>query len=102
MVALLGFSMASNTTALISRTLVIAPGSTEIASATGSALFNVGIAGGALLGGVLLSSRGIGSLTLVGGALTLLALAVLLSEPLVAPRKTDLDNRTPVASAEVA
>ncbi|MFF4832050.1 MFS transporter [Streptomyces sp. NPDC001315] len=82
LVALLGFSMASMITALQNRILRVAPGSTEIASAVGSAVFNVGIAGGSFLGGLLLSTGpGVRGAVLVGGLLGACAVAVLLAEP---------------------
>jgi MFS transporter, DHA1 family, inner membrane transport protein len=83
LLALLGFATAGNTTSLQSRVLTVAPGSTDIASATASATFNVGIAAGAYFGGILLASHGIRNVTVVGGLLTAAALAVLLIEPLV-------------------
>jgi predicted MFS family arabinose efflux permease len=55
----------------------------------------VGIAAGAYLGGILLASHGIRNVTVAGGLLTAVALAVLLSESLM-----DHGNRVP--SGEVA
>ncbi|WP_245641056.1 MFS transporter [Streptomyces megasporus] len=96
LVALLGFSMASMTTSLQSRILQVAPGSTEIASAVGSAVFNVGIAGGSLLGGLLLpTALGVEGAVLVGGVLAVGALAVLLGEPWVARREKPRADRRP-------
>lgn len=81
LVALLGFAMSAMTTALQSRILHVAPGSTEIASAVGSSVFNVGIAGGSLVGGLLLpTGLGVRGAVLVGGVLAVGGLAVLLSE----------------------
>lgn len=88
LVALLGFSMAAMTTALQSRILQVAPGSTEIASAVGSAVFNVGIAGGSFTGGLLLpTGAGVRGAVLVGGVLATGALVVLLCEPWAARRE---------------
>lgn len=82
LMALLGFAMSSMTTALQNRILHVAPGSTEMASAAGSAVFNVGIAGGSFLGGFLLTTGpGVRGAVLVGGLLGACAVAVLLAEP---------------------
>ncbi len=72
-----GFAYAAFGTAVQSRMLQLAPGSTDIASAGVSTAFNVGIAGGSMLGGALLPGPGPRLLALVGGLLTLVALAVL-------------------------
>jgi DHA1 family inner membrane transport protein len=83
LVGLTGMSLAAVPTAMQSRIMHIAPGSTEIASAANGAAFNAGIASGALLGGVLLPVAGVRATPLVGAALLAAALAVLLSEPLL-------------------
>lgn len=79
--SLSGFAMAFMVTGLQTRILQVAPGSTEVASAASSAAFNVGIACGALVGGLLLPAFGVRSVALVGGLLGVVALLVLLSEP---------------------
>ncbi|MFD4951989.1 MFS transporter [Streptomyces sp. NPDC058451] len=79
-VALLGLALAALITALQSRILRIAPRSVEVASATGSAAINAGIAGGALLGGHLLESPGHHNLPLAGALLSAAALTLLLAE----------------------
>ncbi|GGS60177.1 MFS transporter [Actinokineospora fastidiosa] len=78
--ALSGFAMAFMVTALQSRILEVAPGSTEVASAASSAAFNVGIGGGALLGGVLLPLAGVRPVALVGGLVAAVGLLVLSRE----------------------
>ncbi|GHF51939.1 MFS transporter [Streptomyces griseosporeus] len=89
LVALLGFAMAAMTTALQSRILHVAPGSTEIASAVGSSVFNVGIAGGSFLGGLLLPTGfGVRGAVLLGGVLAVGGLSVLLSESWVVRQET--------------
>ncbi|MGX7828551.1 MFS transporter [Actinokineospora sp. 24-640] len=85
MLALSGFGMGFMVTALQSRMLQVAPGSTEVAAAASSAAFNVGIGGGALIGGLLLPHFGVRSVALVGGLLAVLALLVLAREPASAP-----------------
>jgi MFS transporter, DHA1 family, inner membrane transport protein len=71
LVALSGLSFAALTTALASRVLQVAA-------------VNVGITAGAFIGSILLPGLGVRSTALVGGLLSLAALAVVLSEPLVA------------------
>lgn len=72
-----GLAYAAFGSAVQSRMLQLAPGSTDIASAGVSTAFNAGIAGGSLLGGALLPSSGARPLALVGGLLTLVALVLL-------------------------
>ncbi|TQM77652.1 MFS transporter [Thermopolyspora flexuosa] len=83
-VAALGFNALPP--ALGSRVVRIAPGSVDIASAGCSAVFNVGIASGSFLGGLLLSGVGVHVLPLFAAALTAVALAVMLAEPRLARR----------------
>jgi DHA1 family inner membrane transport protein len=66
-----------------SHVLVAAPRRTDIASAWYSASFNVGIAGGPVIGGVVLSTLGLRCTPLVGGMLALLGLAAVLVETCV-------------------
>ncbi|MDR7276242.1 MFS transporter [Catenuloplanes atrovinosus] len=63
------------------RMLQFAPGRTEIGFAANSGAFNVGIACGALLGGVLLSGAGVRVAFLAGAAVALAALVLVLAEP---------------------
>ncbi|HEY0617869.1 MAG TPA: MFS transporter [Kribbella sp.] len=69
------------------RTLEVAPGSTDIALAGSSSAFNIGIAGGALLGGILIDNSGVRSVALVGGLLTAIGFAVMLAEPRLVRRQ---------------
>jgi predicted MFS family arabinose efflux permease len=64
------------------RILHVAPGRTEIGFAANSAAFNIGVALGAALGGVLLAAFGVRSTCLVAALLTLAALGLQLLEPL--------------------
>ncbi|MFD2764284.1 MFS transporter [Micromonospora eburnea] len=73
----IGIAYAAFGAAVQSRMLQLAPGSTDLASAGVSTAFNVGIGGGSLLGSALLPGPGPQPLALVGGLLTLAALAVL-------------------------
>jgi DHA1 family L-arabinose/isopropyl-beta-D-thiogalactopyranoside export protein-like MFS transporter/DHA1 family inner membrane transport protein len=72
----LGFS--AYAAAMQSATLLVAPGSTDIASAGTSTAFNVGIAAGSFLGGALIGGPGLRSVALVGAVITVLAAAALL------------------------
>ncbi|MFC8516342.1 MFS transporter [Streptomyces sp. NPDC057257] len=74
---LLGASVAPVFMATQSQVLRVAPGRTETALAANSMAFNAGVAAGALLGGGLLPLVGVRGTFLVGGLLTLGALAVL-------------------------
>jgi MFS transporter, DHA1 family, inner membrane transport protein len=84
LVALSGLAFAALTTALASRVLQVAPGSADLAAAGASTAVNVGITAGAFIGSILLPGLGVRSTALVGGLLSLAALGVVLSEPLVA------------------
>ena len=70
------------------RILVVATGGTDTASAMLSSAFNAGIAGGALLGGVLLPHTGITGDFLIGGLLVAAAFVVLAAEPALARDRT--------------
>lgn len=85
MLALLGAAVGPVFMATQNRVLAVAPKRTEMALAANSAAFNVGVAAGALLGGALLSTVHVRGTFLLGGLLTLVALAVLLSERLLPP-----------------
>lgn len=94
LVALWGFAIPQVPTTFQSRVLVLAPGSTDMASATLGAVFNLGIGGGALLGGVLLPHTGLRGVFLTGGLVLVAALAVLATEPAMTRRQ-----RSEVAAA---
>lgn len=83
-IAVAGLAIAAFSAVLGARTLVVAPGRSDLASAGMSTAFNVGITGGALIGSVLLDTAGVRSTALVGAVLTLTSVAVILAEPLVA------------------
>jgi predicted MFS family arabinose efflux permease len=72
-----GLAYAAFATAVQSRMLQLAPGSTDIASAGISTAFNAGIAAGSLLGSVLLSGPEPRLLALASGLLTFAALGIL-------------------------
>ena len=72
-----GFAYTAFATSVQGRMLVVAPGSTDMASAGVSTAFNAGIAAGSLLGGALLPQVGSRPLALVGALLTTVALITL-------------------------
>jgi DHA1 family inner membrane transport protein len=82
--ALSGFALSGVPTAMQSRIMHVAPGSTDVASAGNSAAFNVGVAGGALIGGLLLPWVGVRSTALAGAAIAVVALVIVVGEPLIA------------------
>jgi DHA1 family inner membrane transport protein len=72
------------------RVLILAPGSTDVASAWASAFFNAGIAAGSFSGGVVLAWFGVRGTALAGALFAAAALAVVLSDHLGAARITSL------------
>jgi len=88
LVALPSLAYAALATAIQNRTLRVAPGSADLASAGTSSAFNAGIAGGSLLGSVLIDTRGLPSAALTGGLLVTAALLVMLGEPWLVRRTT--------------
>jgi DHA1 family L-arabinose/isopropyl-beta-D-thiogalactopyranoside export protein-like MFS transporter/DHA1 family inner membrane transport protein len=82
-----GAAYSAMATAVGHRTLQVAPGNTDMASAGTGIAFNIGIAAGSLLGGVLIDEVSVRSVAVVGAVFTGLAVAVIASEPwLVRPR----------------
>ena len=77
------FGITSLAVSMQGRVFVVAPRGTDIASAGFSSAFNVGVAAGPVIGGLVLSGPGLRSTALAGGLLASLALAVILSEPFV-------------------
>ncbi|WP_144127696.1 MFS transporter [Catellatospora sichuanensis] len=102
--ALSGFALGALTPALQNRVLEVAPGNSDLASAGNSAAFNVGIAGGAFLGGAVLSDFGLAPTALVGGLVATVALLLVLTEPLIAPagsRHPAADGTQPARKPDV-
>ncbi|WP_165949518.1 MFS transporter [Kribbella turkmenica] len=87
LIALLGMAFSAMAVAAQSRTLQVAPGSTDMASAGTSSAFNVGIAAGAFVGGALIDGPGVRSVALVGAVLAAAAALVMLGEPVLARRR---------------
>jgi DHA1 family inner membrane transport protein len=78
-----GIALFAMITTLTSELLAVAPGDLFIASAGGNAVFNVGTAAGAAVGGMVLSAFGVRAVVLVGGLMATAALALLLVDQLV-------------------
>jgi MFS transporter, DHA1 family, inner membrane transport protein len=70
-----GLAMSGLVSALQSRVMQVAPGRADIASAGNSGAFNVGIAAGAFVGGLLLPHGGVRSTALAGALFLAAALA---------------------------
>lgn len=83
--ALLGGSLGPVFMATQNHMLRFAPARTEIALAANSGAYNAGVAGGALLGGLVLPAWDVRATFLVGGLLTVAAFSALLTERLLPP-----------------
>jgi predicted MFS family arabinose efflux permease len=103
-----GLTLAGLAATLGARVLQVAPGASDMAAAGTSTAFNVGITGGALIGGVLLPTAGVRSTALAGAVLSVAAFAVVLAEPalsaLLARRRAvrDMTRASRVAYPTVA
>ncbi|MFG2044232.1 MFS transporter [Dactylosporangium sp. NPDC048998] len=82
--ALGGFAFSAMAAAVQNRTLQVAPGSTDLASAGTGSAFNVGIATGSFLGGLIIDRMGVHAVALAGALITAAAVALLLTEPRLA------------------
>jgi predicted MFS family arabinose efflux permease len=80
-----GFAVGGVVVANQNRIMVVAPGSTDVASAWSSAAFNVGIAGGSLMGGIVVPALGIHQTALVGALLAMAGLAVITFDVAASP-----------------
>jgi predicted MFS family arabinose efflux permease len=85
LIALTGLAFAAFTAALGGLVLQVAPGRSDLAAATVSAAVNVGITGGAFVGGLALPSHGVHSTMLIGALLGVVALVMVLGERLIRP-----------------
>ncbi|GIJ46063.1 putative sugar efflux transporter [Virgisporangium aliadipatigenens] len=77
LVSAVGAAFSAFATAVQSRMLQVAPGSTDLASAGVSTAFNAGIAAGSVLGGAILPGPGPRLLPVVAGLLALVAFGLL-------------------------
>ncbi|MEV4711459.1 MFS transporter [Micromonospora sp. NPDC049374] len=82
LIALAGLAFAAFTATLGGLVLQVAPGRSDIAAATVSAAVNVGITGGAFIGGLTLPSHGVHRTALIGALLSAVALVLALTVPL--------------------
>ncbi|MFF5296466.1 MFS transporter [Paractinoplanes globisporus] len=94
-IALTGTALSALVTIMGTRVLQVAPGSTDMASATTSTAFNVGITAGALIGSLLLTTALRSSALLAAGFATL-GLLTLLLEPRLAARRRPAEVPVPV------
>ncbi|GIJ20425.1 MFS transporter [Micromonospora lutea] len=85
LIALAGLAFAAFTATLGGLVLQVAPGRSDLAAATVSAAVNVGITGGAFVGGITLPSHGVHSTVLIGVLLSVVALVLALGERLIRP-----------------
>jgi predicted MFS family arabinose efflux permease len=85
-IAVGGLAYSAMAVALQTRTLQVAPIDTSLASAGTNSAYNLGIAAGAFLGGILIDHTTVRSVAVVGGLLVAVAALVVLSEPLLARR----------------
>ncbi|WP_432840659.1 MFS transporter [Dactylosporangium sp. CA-092794] len=90
--AVAGFSFSAMAAAVQNRALQVAPGSTDLASAGSGSAFNVGIAAGSFLGGLIMDRAGVHAVALAGACITAVALAVLLAEPRLVPGSRRIDS----------
>jgi DHA1 family inner membrane transport protein len=80
LIAIAGLAFTAFTASLGGLVLQLAPGRSDIASATVSAAVNVGITAGAFIGALALPSHGVRSTVLIGALLGAVALAAALGE----------------------
>lgn len=101
MLGLLGLSFSALAAAIQHRTLQVAPGSVDMASAAMSSVFNAGTAAGSLLGAGLVATTGVRAMPLAGGLLTAAALLVMLAETrLIGPDPAPTPAPAPAPEAE--
>jgi DHA1 family inner membrane transport protein len=89
LLAAAGLSMTAMPTVMQDRVMQVAPGRSDLASAGNAAAFNLGIAAGALGGGLLLPAFGVRSTALAGALICAVALVILVREtaPALTPRE---------------
>ncbi|MEU7173769.1 MFS transporter [Micromonospora tulbaghiae] len=102
LIAIAGLGFAAFTAALGGLVLQVAPGRSDLAAATLSAAVNVGITGGAFVGGLMLESHGVASTMMIGALLGAVALALALGERLIPPPRGEGSAATPAPVARRA
>ncbi|MDO5651408.1 MAG: sugar transporter [Moraxella sp.] len=80
-----GVSIMAISLTLQFRTLKLAPKSTDVAMSLFSGIYNIGIGGGALLGGMVIGTAGLGMVGYVGAGVMVLVLVVFLWGVLLRP-----------------
>jgi predicted MFS family arabinose efflux permease len=100
-IALLGAAAGPIFMATQSRVMRVAPGRTEIALAANGAAFNVGVALGALCGGLSLRVFDVRTTFLMGGLLTVAGLVVLFADSPPAARGTPVREESTGRAADV-
>lgn len=90
-----GAAYAAFAAASQNRVLQVAPGSTDMASAGSSSAFNIGIAAGSFVGGLIIENNGVRTVALAAAVLIAVALGVVLVDPLLSAQGTgDLPGNT--------
>ncbi|RLQ06054.1 MFS transporter [Micromonospora sp. BL1] len=102
LIAVAGLGFAAFTAALGGLVLQVAPGRSDLAAATLSAAVNVGITGGAFVGGLMLESHGVASTMMIGALLGAVALALALGERLIPPPGGEGGAATPAPAGRRA
>lgn len=87
LIAVAGLGFAAFTAALGGLVLQVAPGRSDLSAATVSAAVNVGITGGAFVGGLALPRHGVHTTVLIGALLGIAALLMALGERLNRPTR---------------
>jgi predicted MFS family arabinose efflux permease len=93
LIAVAGLAFAAFTAALGGLVLQVAPGRSDLAAAAVSAAVNVGITGGAFLGGLALPHHGVRSTVLIGAGLGAVAVVIALGERLIRPAVSALERQ---------
>jgi predicted MFS family arabinose efflux permease len=98
---LLSFSGSGFAADLANRLLLIAPSNTDLANSGSSSAYNLGIGGGAWIGGVIVAGPGVHATALVGTLLAATALVLMLSEPRTAPADSTIRTQVRKATRDV-
>jgi DHA1 family inner membrane transport protein len=97
--AVSGFTLGAISPAQTQRILEVAPGNADVATAGASAAFNVGIAGGAAVGALVLDGWDLRATALVGGLVAAVSVAVAAVDPLLSRRARSREEPRPHAAA---
>jgi predicted MFS family arabinose efflux permease len=97
----LSFAGTSFAAGLAGRVLLVAPGSTDVASAGSGSAYNAGIGGGAWIGGLIADGAGVHATALAAACLTAAALLLMLGEPWLCGRRTPAPGAPALSPAGV-